>query len=156
MGWIPYRRSTRPSEKGEAAPASRGRAPSPVERDLLLFIFVLATFPFWGPVLRSMVSELWASASLSVHAPPSSAEAEGLESIVSPTERGRTRQGVWSDEGAVWTKRRIINPRWDTGQRASTPPPPDRGAGFAHRRPSERSPSAPRRRFEGGFGRRGL
>lgn len=123
-----------------------------MEEFLLKFIIVVILAPWWYPAVRDFVNTVW-HVSEEIPAP----ETGRVErNVPTHAERMRTRQAVWSNDGAGWSRRRIVNPAWDTGRDLHTAAKKGAHAGaFANRRTSERGkrrmgPS----RFEGGFGRR--
>ncbi len=121
---------------------------------LLQAIILLVAAPWWIPILHAVVVDLWTAAIAADESPDETGSSRSMRSILSRAQRRRTRRAVWSRDGTVWKKGRLMNPVWDTGRRV---PPArkeqTRGKSGARIRPAGRARA---KRWEGGFGRRGL
>jgi len=121
-----------------------------VNKTLTAIIFMMLTSPWWYPLVRDFLLDAWAASEPPdpQEAPPRAAPLESS----GPRPRRFQRRMVYSEQGAVWSKRRWVNPTWETGRRSygklAESLERNRRRGFGTRSPGGR--------WEGGFGTKGL
>ena len=85
------------------------------ENGIVQIFVVLLAAPVWLPVVHAIWSEI---ERVGTEPRPSAQPGREPDALDLGSAR-RTGVGLWShDPGGVWSKRRIVNPRWDRGRRA--------------------------------------